>query len=422
MITKTIALDVCIATIILAMLGACSSGPPSVPTDARSAGSRQLQQAPNNSGYQVLFEFPSLGSSCPAGAVPEGSLIVVNGTLFGTTAVGGGYGAGTLFALSLNGTEQVRFSFNNGPGSPVNPGVGVAAVNGTLYGSTSQGGAYDSGTIFGIGIWSRNAGVIHSFGGSPADGKAPAAAIIAAHGVLYGTTAAGGTQGDGTVFSIDLQTGKERVLYSFGARASDGKAPYAALLLLNGKLYGTTTAGGISGVGTVFSVDPNTGRERVLYSFSNYFDGQDPVAPLISVNGMLYGTTLQGGAYTSGSGGTVYRIDASGKNESIIHSFGSGDDGARPYSPVVALGGVLYGTTSAGGANGGNGTIYSINLTSGKEQVLHSFGVGSDGAFPVAGLLKLSGKLYGVTALGGIIGSCLMSEETGSGTVFVLKP
>lgn len=406
----------------VAAFTACST-PQSSTIPPTISGAIATRRRPAGAEYKVVYAFPSVGSSCPNGALPEDTLTAVYGILYGTTVLGGAYGAGTLFALTTSGTEQVRLSFNNQAPSPNNPGAGVIAVNGTLFGTTPKGGAHNLGAVYGIGIASRNAGIIHSFGG-PKDGKTPVAPVIAVNGLLYGTTASGGSHDDGTVFSISLGTGTERVLYSFGSRRLDGKAPYSPLLFLKGDLYGTTTAGGASGAGTIFAIDPSTGKERVIYGFYGHnFDGQSPEAALISVNGKLYGTTLEGGAYGYSSGGTVFRIDPSGDNESIVHSFGNGNDGQRPYSPVVSVNGKLYGTTSAGGVNGGNGTLYSIDLSSGMERVLHSFGSGqSDGAYPVGGLLKLNGKLYGTTAVGGILGDCIMSAETGSGTVFMFNP
>ncbi|HKU81478.1 MAG TPA: choice-of-anchor tandem repeat GloVer-containing protein, partial [Candidatus Tumulicola sp.] len=108
-----------------------------------------------------------------------------DGVLYGTTLVGGAYDSGTVFALTARGTEQVRFSFS----SPEYASTGVVAASGTLFGTTPSGGAHDLGTVYGIGLTSRNAGVIHSFGGAQ-DGQTPTAALVAVKGVLYGTTAA----------------------------------------------------------------------------------------------------------------------------------------------------------------------------------------------------------------------------------------
>lgn len=87
--------------------------------------------------------------------------------------------------------------------------------------------------------------------------------------------------------------------------------------------------------------------------------------------------------------------------------------GSKPSEAgLLAVGGTLYGTTSAGGANGKGGTVFSIS-PSGSESILHSFGQGTDGADPLAGLINVKGTLYGTTSSGG---------TSGDGTVFAITP
>ena len=113
-----------------------------------------------------------------------------------------------------------------------------------------------------------------------------------------------------------------------------------------------------------------------------------------------YGTTVAGGAYGNG---TIFRISTTGK-EDLLYSFGSGSDGQEPYASLIEVKGTLYGTTYLGGDfscdGAGCGTVYSIT-TGGKEQVLHSFGSGSDGYWPHASLIDVKGQLYGSTYYGG---------------------
>jgi len=150
------------------------------------------------------------------------------------------------------------------------------------------------------------------------------------------------------------------------------------------------------------------GGKRLRHDFDDS-DGYYPAASLINVNGTLYGTTEGGGDY--GPYGTAFSITTSG-SLTTLHSFGSGADGSSPWAPLVDLRGTLYGTTAGGGAHG-KGTIFSMNLTGTDEKVLHSFGHGSDGATPLAGLIDVKGTLYGTTAAGG---------KYGDGTVFALTP
>ncbi len=150
----------------------------------------------------------------------------------------------------------------------------------------------------------------------------------------------------------------ERLVYSF--TGSDGVNPQAGLIEVNGTLYGTTAYGGTRSNGTVFSLTP-TGGERVLHNFGDSPDGQDPFADLVAINGKLFGTTTRGGAFSSGLGGTLFRLDIASGKERVLHSFGDGSDGAVPVAPVIAVAGTLFGTTVAGGPNS------SECVTSGDE-------------------------------------------------------
>jgi uncharacterized repeat protein (TIGR03803 family) len=264
--------------------------------------------------------------------------------------------------------------------------------------------------------------VLHSFGNG-ADGQLPAAGLTDVNGTLYGTTQFGGTHkskcddGCGTIFSITA-SGVEKVLHSFSG-GSDGGEPVASLVDVNGVLYGTTHSGGAYRLGTVFSITLS-GREKVLHSFGKGRDGYLPTAGLIDVGGTLYGTTSVGGARNCDRTfrcGTVFSITPSGR-EKVLHHFAGGTDGAYPLAPLINVNGTLYGTTDFGGAypracsGNGCGTIFSIT-PSGAETVLHSFGANPDGAEPYAGLVQLSGMLYGTTSYGG---------TSGHGTVFALRP
>jgi uncharacterized repeat protein (TIGR03803 family) len=202
-------------------------------------------------------------------------------------------------------------------------------------------------------------------------------------GNLYGTTAAGGGACScGVVFRLDL-SGSEKVIYTFTGGA-DGGAPYGGVISDSaGNLYGTTAAGGTYGNGTVFMVD-TTGKETALYSFTGGADGGGPEAGLVRDSaGNLYGTTGNGGAFGPG---TVFVVGQTDK-ETVLYSFSGAADGGYPFSTLVRdLAGNLYGTTAAGGGFG-NGTVFTVDTT-GKETVLYSFAGGTDGADPASGLVR----------------------------------
>jgi uncharacterized repeat protein (TIGR03803 family) len=234
------------------------------------------------------------------------------------------------------------------------------------------------------------------------DGIHPAAGLLNVRGTLYGTTTAGGFSRNGTIYSIST-SGVEKVLYRFRG-GSDGSDPRSGLIDVKGRLYGTTENGGSSNDGTVYSVSLS-GREKVLYAFKGGADGANPQAGLVDVNGVLYGTTFDdGGTGCAGGCGTVFSLSTSGQ-ETVLHSFSGGfTDGGRPDSALVDVNGVLYGTTESGGSQI-YGTIFSIT-PAGVESVLHSFQGGADGDMPLAGLTNVNGKLYGTTFLGGTGGYC----------------
>jgi uncharacterized repeat protein (TIGR03803 family) len=271
------------------------------------------------------------------------------------------------------------------------------------------------------------------------DGAIPSAPLTHIGSTLYGTTSAGGNYGGGTAFAIDLKSGKKTVLHSFG-NGGDGANPQAGLLVLNGILYGTTTNGGAGSslhcngrtCGTVFSIDPNTGSETALYSFCgrpNCGDGAQPFAGLIAVNGVLYGTTSRGGAHfgpTSQFGGTVFSLDPNTGTETVLYTFCSQRDcadGADPVAGLLDVRGMLYGTTGNGGGNDcggvGCGTVFSLDLTTGAETLLHAFKDDSNGFFPLAGLIDAKGTLYGTTVFGGNFEGTVfaMDRRTGAETV-----
>jgi uncharacterized repeat protein (TIGR03803 family) len=122
-------------------------------------------------------------------------------------------------------------------------------------------------------------------------------------------------------------------------------------------LYGTTYNGGAYGYGTVFSVNPKTGAETVLWSFGNGTDGQNPGKALTNVKGTLYGTTVFGGAFNDG--GTAYSFNLETGAETVLWSFGDGTDGLYPESDLINVKGTLYGTTLYGGTYG-DGAVFSI--------------------------------------------------------------
>ena len=367
--------------------------------------------------YTVLYRFTG-GSD---GAFPWAALLRdPAGNLYGTTMEGGDLscnvtGCGTVFKLNTNGRQSVLHAFNGSDGYLVR-GPLIRAPHG-FYGISWQGGADGSGVVFQLDS-GGNETVLYTFTGFGPDGGLPDGGLIRdAAGNLYGTCSATIQQPEtwGTAFKVDA-TGNITILHTFTGKP-DGAQPSSGLIRdTAGNLYGTTSAGGATGQGTVFKLD-RAGAETVLYSFTGKNgDGAQPRGGLIrDTSGNLYGITYIGG---SAGKGTVFKLDASG-HETVLHSFTDRPDGASPYAGLLrdALGN-LFGTTSYSGATG-QGTVFKLD-TAGTMTVLHSFAGELDGANPYAGLIMdASGNLYVTTSNGGNGTQC---HATGCGTVFKLTP
>ncbi len=397
--------------------------------------SLQLAQAQT---FEVLHTFSHLAD----GARPLATVAIdTDGNLYGTTAYGGeherscGLGCGTAFKFSSTGEQVWLHSFAISTGEIPDATLFRDAA-GNLFGTTYYGGHLNCegqdqgcGTVFELNGKTGKETLLYKFTGPP-DGEDPDSLLVEDQaGNLYGTTWEGGTgcpgigsSGCGTVFKLD-SSGKETVLYSFSG-GFDGCEPGPGVTLDSaGNIYGVTTYGG-AGVcrmrgnyGVVFELD-TAGNETVLHTFSGGTDGAYPMSVLLlDSQGNLYGTTAGGG---SDGGGTVFKLDSSG-NETVLYNFRGGSDGADPYAGVVEdAAGNFYGTT-AGGGTYNLGTVFELS-TAGVETVMHSFTGGTDGTEPFAGLtIDASGALYGTTYSGGDP-NCHRGGRIGCGVVFKVTP
>jgi uncharacterized repeat protein (TIGR03803 family) len=336
---------------------------------------------------KVIYTF-SGGSD---GDAPNGPLIAVHGHLYGVTSRGGASRFGTVFSIDpRSGAETVLHSFAGGSDG-IAP-VAIVDADGLLYGVTSEGGALDFGTLFSVDTTTGTESILFAFqGGSDA---AYPSALIRKGDVLYGTTGGGGTSGFGTIFKFDRVAGTESVVYSINM-STDGYDPVGLTDVAN-QLYVAVSYGGPTGWGTVIKVDPANGAESVVYTFAGGTDGGQPFAAMTQGGTALYGTTFQGG--TSGQG-TVFRLDPKSGQESVLYSFTSGADGGMPTAALISDNGTLYGTTSYGGLHSG-GTAFEIDPDNGTETALHAF-AHSPYQTNADGLLAAKGKLLVTTAQGG---------------------
>jgi uncharacterized repeat protein (TIGR03803 family) len=380
-----------------------------------------MGQAAQAQTFQVLHAF----TGGPDGGTPYAGLTLdKGGNLYGTAYGGGDSGNGTVYKLAHKGSGWVfnpLYSFT-GSSDGGNPQARVIfGPNGTLYGTTYYGGAYDLGTAFNLRPsasackaalcpWTETA--LYSFEGSPTDGAHPGYGDLTFDqaGNAYGTTYYGGAYGGGVVYEL-VPAGRnwtENVLYSFGS-GSDGSYPQSGVVLDNsGNLYGTTVQGGSRSDGTVFQLahSGSSWTENLLYGFDNGSDGAFPVAGLIfDQSGNLYGATSEGG---TGGQGTVFELTpANGSwTFSVLYSLIAPPGGFQcgPWGTLVMDGeGNLYGTERCNGANN-LGTVFKLTPSGGgwTYTPLHDFTGGNDGKYPYCNvILDANGNLYGTASAGG---------------------
>jgi uncharacterized repeat protein (TIGR03803 family) len=295
--------------------------------------------------YTVVRTFnPSAGGVLPAG----GLLMDADGNFFGTNSQGGTNNGGTIFELIPNGpggfTYKTLYECSRNFDCTLPVGSLVMDSAGNLYGSTLFGNVFKL-TRTASGAWI--ASVVHQFGAQIAP---PSSLILDASGNLYGINPTGGRSNLGYVFELSHSQGGWSLthLHDFGGSdgaATSGKTENQVAGLTfdtQGNLYGATVAGGTSkscsgGCGVIFKLTNNAGiwRETVIHSL-NGTDGANPIAPLmIDTDGNLFGTASNGGAKNFGSAFELSHISGSWRTR-VLHSFtGTHLDGEFPDSPLV---------------------------------------------------------------------------------------
>ena len=350
--------------------------------------------------YTVLHSFGGAndGQFPYAGLVRDGQ-----GNLYGTTSEGGTSNYGTVFKIDGT-TETILYNFTGGADGATLVAPVIRDASNNLYGTTVAGGASGMGTVFKV-EQNGTETVLHSFAGGTTDGCDPYGGLLRdKSGNLYGTTNKCGSAGVGVIFKIS-KTGKETVLHNFTGSTSDGSYPYLTSLIMDkkGNLYGVAQDGGTIGVGIVYKLNKSN-KLTVLYSFrAGTSDGCYPYGiPIMDKSGNLYGTTYDCGAHDRG---IVWKVSKAGV-ETILHNFAGGSsDGATPYAGVVMdPQGNLYGDTISGGiGEEGIGTVYELSKN-GTVTLLNSFD-GSTGEYPYGGVIRdAQGNLYGTAFSGGSSG------------------
>jgi|GEM_PF-2151827 len=376
---------------------------------------------------------------------------VVTSTYLGNI---GGTGQGTIFVSDKDGTN--KFAVHEFQGYPSDGSYPFyttphQASDGNLYGASYVGGSSNWGAVYKYATGSCGNSVVYS--NSPGEGSAGNYANVneLSDGKIYAAMSYGaGGHGaivrmdkDGSnvqnihIFKYTLQT----VAYTPGAIANsgayaatlanpvyryDGAYPYGFVVEgADGKIYGTTYAGGYGNQGTVYRMDKDGANYEIIQVLNNgyrAFNNATSGAPGTSVygpatpygnvaqdqNGRIYLTTYSGGA---GNIGGIWSFNADGTDTRILKS-GSSADGSRFYRGPLVLGNAVYGTSYIGGAHA-YGTVWKWDITTSTYTILHSFDV-SDGYWAWAGLSYDGTYLYGTTIAGGGAGKV--------GTLYKIKP
>lgn len=345
-----------------------------------------------------------------------GSYSVVVSNAFGKTSSSN---ALITFGPVQTVTSLAAISNNNDTYFFTEPGV-VEGPDGYLYGATPEGGATGSGTLFRMNPDGELA-ELYDFSTNATEAASPNTPVFGTDGFLYGTTQQNSNDSTGIIFKMS-PSGQFTTLYTF-TNGEDGAQPFCGLTAgPNGVFYGTASAGGVGGSGTVYQIT-STGKFKTLYFFTNNGDGASPAsAPIPGRDGALYGTTLS----------TLYKLTLSGEL-TVLYTFTNGFDGNSVWAGLTAgADGNFYGVAAGGGLTDefGNwgGTVFRIT-PAGKFTVLHSF-LPLDGEGPVGKLaLGPDGNFYGATTAGGP--AYINAEETlpagpgslsGFGTVYKISP
>ncbi|MCC7298093.1 MAG: T9SS type A sorting domain-containing protein [Bacteroidia bacterium] len=355
----------------------------------------EYNSAANTLTKKVDFNRISLGAS------PDGTLVKasINGKYYGLCGYGGSSDGGVLFEYDLtNNILTKKIDLSEAPMGKTPSNTLLLATNGKLYGTCNIGGL-GYGTLFEVNPSTGKIKKLADFNGT--NGKNPVGQLVqAANGKLYGNTIYGGSTNDfGVVFEYDIVSNTLTKLKDYSS--TTGIYPRAGFLLANnGKLYATTTSGGVPNYGTIVEYDIANNTLVLKDNFDNSTTGYSAYSKLIQTSdGKIYGTAVEGGANNKG---TIFEFNlTTGKLTGLAHF--NQTNGAAPRSSMVeASNGKLYGIASQGNTSGfSNGVVYEFDVANTNIIAKKSFdrlvhGYGGNAAF----IQGKNGKLYATSSFG----------------------
>ena len=341
----------------------------------------------------------------------DAGLVIIDDYIYGTTLYGGTNDAGTIYRVKTDGMEYEVLHHFDGSTVSIPNGYprGTLTYDGEkIFGNCQYFSGNSGGIVFSINADGTGFRILADFydgSGAFVNGKFPGyGGVTIADGVLYGSTSLGGANDRGSIFSLNKDGSNFKVIYNFSTGLVTGHGCYSGVRYKNGYLYGATISGGQYSSGTIFRIRPDGSGFTVLrHLFSS--DGATPYAPLLLDGDTIYGLCFEGGVSNNGA---VLSINIDGSGYKILHTF-SDSDGKDPgvFGGLTLLGPYLYGATKTGGGDN-EGTLFRIKTDGSGFEVLSEF--------TLAGLSNYKGTLiYDAPYL---IGSAYADTDTGNGALF----
>lgn len=331
------------------------------------------------------------------GAHPRSNLLqVANGELYGMTSDGGGHYRGVLFSYNIFTSTYTKLKDFDGVDGAYPYGSLTLASDNKLYGCTYSGGKGDKGVFFSYQASTGAFKNIRDFGINATGSLMYGGVVKGLSDKLYGMTFGGGRYAQGTIFSFNSSTATYTKLLDFDGE--NGSIPWGSLMLASdGKFYGMTFSGGVNKAGVIFSFDPVTATYLKLKDLDN-INGSNPYGNLLhAADGKLYGMTWAGGV---NGVGVIFSFDPVTHVYTKLLDF-DGSNGAYPTGSLMqAKDGILYGVTYNGGIND-RGVLFSFNPATAVYRKLKEFNGSTTGINPNGTLVEAeNGKLYGMTSYG----------------------